>query len=83
MVVISKYRSGVFTGSVPQFFVRGDSLEMVFDNVGVSARTAELEVGAGSSVLKTETGIAVEDIASTGVEHGLESSHSSARSSSN
>jgi len=34
MVGISKHRSGVFTGSVPQLFVRGDPLEMVFEHRG-------------------------------------------------
>ena len=71
MVGISKHRSGVFTGSVPQLFVRGDPLEMVFDDVGVSARAAELEVGAGPSVLEAVAGVAVEGVAPTGVEHGL------------
>ena len=71
MVGISKHRSGVFTGSVPQLFVRGDPLEMVFDDVGVAARAAELEVGAGPSVLEAVAGVAVEGVAPTGVEHGL------------
>ena len=71
MFGISEHRSGVFTGSVPQLFVRGDPLEIVFDDVGVAARAAELEVGAGPSVLEAVAGVAVEDVAPTGVEHGL------------